>query len=138
MFNCQNKICDGSKINFKGVFIDEKHLQKCLFEEKVCNLVTEISSKETGGYGAEYKCYFKRKIIEQTEEDFLTSLFLEKKKMHIVSLNQSQRKNALSFSVEAIFLDIYVNLQPRQDLMSGLWMREKNFPIENGFLMPKK
>ena len=24
MFNCQNKICDGSKINFKGVFIDEK------------------------------------------------------------------------------------------------------------------
>ena len=22
--------------------------------------------------------------------------------------------------------------------MSGLWMREKNFPIENGFLMPKK
>ena len=82
MFNCQNKICDGSKINFKGVFIDEK--------------------------------------------------------MHIVSLNQSQRKNALSFLVEAIFLDIYVNLQPRQDLMSGLWMREKNFPIENGFLMPKK
>lgn len=49
MFNCQNKICDGSKINFKGVFIDEKHLQKYLFEEKVCNLVTEISSKETGG-----------------------------------------------------------------------------------------
>ena len=37
-----------------------------------------------------------------------------------------------------VFLDIYVNLQPRQDLMSGLWMREKNFPIENGFLMPKK
>lgn len=24
MFNCQNKICDDSKINFKGVFIDEK------------------------------------------------------------------------------------------------------------------
>ena len=27
----------------------KKHLQKYLFEEKVCNLVTEISSKETGG-----------------------------------------------------------------------------------------
>ena len=26
----------------------KKHLQKYLFEEKVCNLVTEISSKETG------------------------------------------------------------------------------------------
>ena len=104
----------------------KKHLQKCLFEEKVCNLVTEISSKETGG------------IPESNTNVILTSLFLEKKKMHIVSLNQSQRKNALSFSVEAIFLDIYVNLQPRQDLMSGLWMREKNFPIENGFLMPKK
>ena len=25
----------------------KKHLQKYLFEEKVCNLVTEISSKET-------------------------------------------------------------------------------------------
>ena len=24
MFNCQNKICDCRKINFKGVFIDEK------------------------------------------------------------------------------------------------------------------
>ena len=34
----------------------KKHLQKCLFEEKICNLVTEISSK-----GAEYKCYFKKK-----------------------------------------------------------------------------
>ena len=117
----------------------KKHLQKCLFEGKVCNLVTEISSKETGGIPEpNTNVILKRKIIEQTEEDFLTSLFLEKKKMHIVSLNQSQRKNALSFSVGAIFLDIYVNLQPRQDLMSGLWMREKNFPIENGFLMPKK
>ena len=30
MFNCQNKICDGSKINFKGVFIDEsnRHCKK--------------------------------------------------------------------------------------------------------------
>ena len=36
----------------------KKHLQKYLFEEKVCNLVTEISSKDTG---AEYKCYFKKK-----------------------------------------------------------------------------
>ena len=109
----------------------KKYLQKYLFEEKVCNLVTEISSKETGEIPKpNTDVILKRKIIEQTEEDFSYQ--------PIVSLNQSQRKNALSFSVEAIFLDIYVNLQPRQDLMSGLWMREKNFPIENGFLMPKK
>ena len=35
----------------------KKHLQKYLFEEKVCNLVTEISSKETGGIPE----YFKKK-----------------------------------------------------------------------------
>ncbi len=40
----------------------KKHLQKYLFEEKVCNLVTEISSKRNRrDTGAEYKCYFKKK-----------------------------------------------------------------------------
>ena len=49
----------------------KKHLQKCLFEEKVCNLVTEISSKETGGIPEpNTNVILKRKIIEQTEEDF--------------------------------------------------------------------
>lgn len=117
----------------------KKHLQKYLFEEKVCNLVTEISSKETGGIPEpNTNVILKRKIIEQTEEDFSYQPILRKEENAYRFFEPSQRKNALSFSVEAIFLDIYVNLQPRQDLMSGLWMREKNFPIENGFLMPKK
>ena len=49
----------------------KKHLQKYLFEEKVCNLVTEISSKETGGIPEpNTDVILERKIIEQTEEDF--------------------------------------------------------------------
>lgn len=118
----------------------KKHLQKYLFEEKVCNLVTEISSKETGGIPEpNTNVILKRKIIEQTEEDFSYQPILRKEENAYRFFEPiAKEEAALSFSVEAIFLDIYVNLQPKQDLMSGLWMREKNFPIENGFLMPKK
>ena len=57
----------------------KKHLQKCLFEEKVCNLVTEISSKETGGIPEpNTNVILKRKIIEQTEEDFSYQPILRK------------------------------------------------------------
>ena len=57
----------------------KKHLQKYLFEEKVCNLVTEISSKETGGIPeSNTNVILKRKIIEQTEEDFSYQPILRK------------------------------------------------------------
>ena len=59
----------------------KKHLQKYLFEEKVCNLVTEISSKETGGIPEpNTNVILKRKIIEQTEEDFSYQPILRKEK----------------------------------------------------------
>lgn len=57
----------------------KKYLQKYLFEEKVCNLVTEISSKETGGIPEpNTNVILKRKIIEQTEEDFSYQPILRK------------------------------------------------------------
>ena len=57
----------------------KKHLQKYLFEEKVCNLVTEISSKETGGIPEpNTNVILKSKIIEQTEEYFSYQPILRK------------------------------------------------------------
>ena len=80
----------------------KKHLQKYLFEEKVCNLVTEISSKETGGIPKpNTDVILKRKIIEQTEEDFSYQPILRKeenayrffkpiaKKEHLIILDES-------------------------------------------------
>ena len=57
----------------------KESLQKYLFEEKVCNLVTEISSKETGKVpGPNTEVILKRRIIEQTEEDFSYQPILRK------------------------------------------------------------
>ena len=81
----------------------KEHLQKCLFEGKVCNLVTEISSKETGAIPEpNTDVILKRKIIEQTEEDFSYQPLLRKEENAYRFFEPIAKEERLSYQPTSI------------------------------------
>ena len=112
----------------------KKHLQKCLFEEKVCNLVTEISSKETGGIPEPNTNVILKRNTKNTfyKDDHL---FFDKNTSKLVIDNKEIKLTPLEFKLLSLFLENQNQIILKETIIEKIWDSNENYVDEHTLLV---
>ena len=112
----------------------KKHLQKYLFEEKVCNLVTEISSKETGGIPEpNTNVILKRNTKNIFYKD--DHLFFDKNTSKLVIDNKEIKLTPLEFKLLSLFLENQNQIILKETIIEKIWDSNENYVDEHTLLV---